>query len=377
MPINANSLLVFVHAPKTAGTTISRVLNLCSYRGLGQCQRLTVPELRAYATNADWLSGHLSKPDFTKALAGLVRDVAYFSSVREPAAQVLSLVNWFIEAVKRGIYAKHGVVARVHETDFRDPESIIRLLSEHSDELLNCQSRYIIGTDFSEISPSEFERRVTRYQYIAHENTLPELYSSFNFDEMPEGNLEMRENVSPSHFDGAAFGSAEVRGFLCDRNRFDEALYKLVVSHFGPCRRHGPHRSTEYACTDATGGNFDEERYFDANPELMPVVESKTFASGAEHFSLYGFAERRLLRSGIQDAQFSQLLRTMPPRIPPPLYGYVIPTSETFDEEGYLIANPDVLKAVKLNRMKSGRVHFMRFGRAEGRLMRVPARAER
>lgn len=42
-----------------------------------------------------------------------------------------------------------------------------------------------------------------------------------------------------------------------------------------------------------------------------------------------------------------------------------------FDEAGYLSANPDVARAVRTGRMKSGRAHFEKFGRAEGRAMRI------
>lgn len=42
-----------------------------------------------------------------------------------------------------------------------------------------------------------------------------------------------------------------------------------------------------------------------------------------------------------------------------------------FDEAGYLSANPDVAQAVRAGRIKSGRQHFDKFGRAEGRSMRI------
>jgi SAM-dependent methyltransferase len=49
------------------------------------------------------------------------------------------------------------------------------------------------------------------------------------------------------------------------------------------------------------------------------------------------------------------------------------PTDETFDEEGYLLANPDVAAVVATRKLKSGWVHFKKFGRAEGRRQYVPA----
>lgn len=47
------------------------------------------------------------------------------------------------------------------------------------------------------------------------------------------------------------------------------------------------------------------------------------------------------------------------------------PTAETFDEACYLAANPDVAEAVRSGRLASGRAHFMKFGRVEGRRQKV------
>jgi SAM-dependent methyltransferase len=47
-------------------------------------------------------------------------------------------------------------------------------------------------------------------------------------------------------------------------------------------------------------------------------------------------------------------------------------TSDNFDEQGYLAVNPDVAAVVRSGRIASGRAHFDRFGRTEGRRMRLP-----
>jgi SAM-dependent methyltransferase len=49
----------------------------------------------------------------------------------------------------------------------------------------------------------------------------------------------------------------------------------------------------------------------------------------------------------------------------------VLVTNNNFDEELYLAANPDVAQAVLEGRIRSGRVHFDRFGRNEGRRMQL------
>lgn len=49
-----------------------------------------------------------------------------------------------------------------------------------------------------------------------------------------------------------------------------------------------------------------------------------------------------------------------------------LPTDASFDEAAYLAANPDVANAVAAGVVRSGRVHFQRFGRLEGRRQRTP-----
>jgi SAM-dependent methyltransferase len=53
-----------------------------------------------------------------------------------------------------------------------------------------------------------------------------------------------------------------------------------------------------------------------------------------------------------------------------------IPTDATFSEAGYLKANPDVAAAVAARELRSGRVHFDRFGRLEGRRQTVDRPAD-
>jgi SAM-dependent methyltransferase len=51
-----------------------------------------------------------------------------------------------------------------------------------------------------------------------------------------------------------------------------------------------------------------------------------------------------------------------------------IPTADTFDEGGYLAANPDVADVVRQGKLKSGWAHFRKFGRVEGRRQSAPDR---
>lgn len=49
----------------------------------------------------------------------------------------------------------------------------------------------------------------------------------------------------------------------------------------------------------------------------------------------------------------------------------VLATEENFDEQQYLLQNPDVAAAVARGKFTSGRAHFRQHGQAEGRLLRI------
>jgi len=55
-----------------------------------------------------------------------------------------------------------------------------------------------------------------------------------------------------------------------------------------------------------------------------------------------------------------------------PLVLWAQPTPESFEENAYLDANPDVAAAVRSGRLASGRVHFDAFGEREARRQRIP-----
>jgi hypothetical protein len=95
-------LLAFVHVPKTAGSTVNAVLDLCSPRGLSHCEVIFHTDaFLDHASDCDWLSGHIGRDFFAGRLSWLNRPVEYFASTREPIAQLLSMLNWHFEISHR------------------------------------------------------------------------------------------------------------------------------------------------------------------------------------------------------------------------------------------------------------------------------------
>ncbi|WP_400766895.1 hypothetical protein [Methylosinus sporium] len=76
---------------------------------------------------------------------------------------------------------------------------------------------------------------------------------------------------------------------------------------------------------------------------------------------------------------FLRELRPLTPReaapspiLPPEASFAQIATLENFDERAYLYANPDVAEKVRSGSILSGRAHFARYGRYEGRVQMIP-----
>jgi hypothetical protein len=84
-------------------------------------------------------------------------------------------------------------------------------------------------------------------------------------------------------------------------------------------------------------GDFDEEAYLGANPDVREAVQRGDVESGRMHYIGFGYFEGR--RGG----------------------------TVKFDEQSYLSANPDVAASIKEGRTKSAENHFYSIGAAEGR----------
>jgi len=248
--------------------------------------------------------------------------------------------------------------------------SIIALLEKHADVFLNCQSLYIIGRDFETIPESEFYHRLKSYRYIARVDNLPNLYPAFGFAEPPEHVEKLCENAATLHFDASVFKDEIVLEFLAERHAHDFRLYEAVGEMAWSIEACDPLRSSSFRCVEVTPETFDEECYLDANHDVVDAVRLGHCVSGREHYDLFGRFECRLMRSGLADPFFSREARLLAPTLQSDSFENLLATPENFDEQSYLRANPDVAEAVALGRCASGRAHFDRHGRREGRFMR-------
>jgi hypothetical protein len=300
-------LLAFVHVPNTAGSTVKNVLGLCSPRGHAFVETLIhkgqefIDSVRGY----DWVGGHVTRDGLHSALRWLGRPVEYFSSVREPTSHVISQLNYSFERQLRpGYLQSHSLDeqlldTQVREIDFTNPNSVKRFLLTHDGQVLNMQSRLLLGNDFSWLSEAEMKRRLGCYCYLATERTIPELCRAFGFAQLPEGYAERRDNIARKHFSTEVFDSPELKIFLAWRNRHDELLYATVRQADWTAAKRSPVRPALLAYDSVGHENFEEQRYLDSNPDVANAVSAGLIGSGRHHFDRWGHSEERKYRSWI------------------------------------------------------------------------------
>ena len=225
-------LVVFVHTPKTAGSTIN-----ASLAALGpgmahvEAHKSDTQAFRAMAEQMAWLSGHVTITDFQTLLAGLDRPVRYFSVMRAPSAHVRSHYNWLIEIFHKGpkFYDSHpphvkAISEAIRAADRNAPDSIVEMLRRYRGLFLNFQSRFILGQDF-DWRKGRLQAALSRFEYVGDGSDLDSLLQAIKPGLVAAEDV----NVSRYHFDPELFDSPVVTAFLATDNAHDIALHARVV----------------------------------------------------------------------------------------------------------------------------------------------------
>ena len=250
-------LWAFVHVPKTAGSSINRMLSRWA-AGQDHVEQfvLSLSEMSAICTRSSWVSGHVPYPTFLNLLRGATsRPIRFVTAVREPTSQIASHYNWLIEIYHRGsaFYADHPPVIReisqhIRSTDNSDPSEIAARLLEYSDLFLNQQSRIVLGADVQGWSQEDIVHALRCYDMISTEGTVPLLV------ELIAGSRTSRsiprENESGYHFDRHIFQHPHLEHFLAEHHRSDYFLYEAVKSTESPSRAYSAIAQRPTSITD-------------------------------------------------------------------------------------------------------------------------------
>lgn len=234
---------MFVHVPKTAGSTVNRHLADGLAPGAEHVEhwiddpRIAGPRL----AELRYVSGHLAAPVFLERVRELTdRPVRLATVVRDPTAQVRSHYNWLIEIYHRGeqFYEGHNetakaISARLRATDHADPHRVVEQLELASGLFLDIQSSFVVGArdpvDAARVDPARIDAALDAFETVATERGLAGLVEQLTG--RPCGTVR-RENTSRYHVPPEVFDHPVVQEFLAERNASDLALYAAVRQRF-------------------------------------------------------------------------------------------------------------------------------------------------
>lgn len=230
--------IVFVHIPKTAGTTINLILKeSCGY-GIDHLEGVfNSSEFEKWISQLRWISGHISRQKFVDFIAKYYHrdNVYFFSCVRHPLNQVMSHLNWFIEIQKRGKEFFHSHPSEIQlisyeasNANFHEKKNLMDFLSKHEHFFFNRQSRYILDNQLLDTSSEAISSCIEQFDFIGLTEDLNPLIQAMGIKcySIPE------ENVSKYHFNKEIFLDEDVIQFLENHNHVDYRLYEKVKEHF-------------------------------------------------------------------------------------------------------------------------------------------------
>ncbi|MCV6593665.1 MAG: hypothetical protein OIF48_11975 [Silicimonas sp.] len=224
-------LIVHVHVPKTAGTSINAALQKSLGPGRKHVEQIIddPDAFEAAVGESLWIAGHVATPRMRTAVARLGRPARYITALRDPVSHVASHYNWLIEIGHRGAGFLNGhppgiraLHARISANDNGNPHAIRDILIQHSGLFMNAQAKHVIGPGFSD--PEMPYRDVLEGFFDVFlqghgETRLTEAFPGFVLE---------KENVARSHFDREVFRDPVLTDFLMDRNRLDHALWSIA-----------------------------------------------------------------------------------------------------------------------------------------------------
>lgn len=230
-------LKVFIHVPKTAGSTVNKYLDKSGKPGASHIESWINDNstLHARLRSLEWVSGHVPFSQMRQELsAATSRPFRFFTLVRDPIKQLMSHYNWLIEIFHRGSDFYEGHPRRIREiseairaADNTDPQCIASQIAAAPGLFLNQQSRIVFGEMPDELTDREFRDRLSVYEMVAIEKEFPAFVSKISglsYDE------NRRENVSAYHFDISVFQEKPLADFVEANHAADLALYEFLSS---------------------------------------------------------------------------------------------------------------------------------------------------
>jgi hypothetical protein len=274
--IRRDPLDIFVHIPKTAGSTLNTLLlhhhaarvsprgwkmarailpgavidNAVGGRWLSRglargCSHLELHRNQPRVMDrllgqADWVSGHFTSQMFEAHMARIGRPARYVSLMRDPTEQVASHYHWWIEIFDRGPlkFYRYNSFARdlsrrIRATDNTDPKAIIPILAMHWSMFLNLQSTYLLASPpmpdrqdwWRGWDRDRIAERLGLYAAIGLDHDIAPAFHAVTGSVPPP---VPRVNKSRSRLDRAVFRTPEMQEFLAEANACDNRIYAML-----------------------------------------------------------------------------------------------------------------------------------------------------
>ena len=240
-------MLIFVHIPKTAGSSVNKTLESVFESGVSHVEAsIENPDFQKQVATCDWISGHVTRVAFDKAL-NLGEPPVYLAFLRSPTEQLIFHIKWQFAIFDKGkeFFLSHPLRNQIisleaMSVNYRDTSSIIAFIEKHRGMFLNFQCNYILSDmsvrltkDIVRSDASHFQLLGTTERIYA---TLPKLF--LEIAGSGSGALalkEERENTNSNrYFDEEVFRGLKLSEYLTEHNARDKMLYDMVKNEIEP-----------------------------------------------------------------------------------------------------------------------------------------------
>jgi len=303
---NGLPLAVYIHVPKTGGTSVNETVKDLDPFGIEHIERFIGVDLnyidewnsQILAKRLNWISGHVSFDEVAQCLIWQNKHVEYFGTVREPISQLISHVNFIITQASVDFIPQYNTAeyfrnVDIRSTNFQDPYDVIHMLTRYSDFLLNNQARTILGKDFFKLSEIDIARRIERYSMISTEYNVSDVISCMGYDFRKAKKTFPELNKATYAFDKSIFYEYPLASFLKTYHRYDMIMYNIIQSIDFPSdsgRRQRPMYTSE---GEFTLENFSEQEYLFSCPDVEWAINQGAMSSALDHFKNFGRHEGR------------------------------------------------------------------------------------
>lgn len=232
------SLKVFIHIPKTGGSTVNAALHASGMKGYSHIETVVNDAgiLAQTLQDADWLSGHIGILTAGKQLSWATsRKIRYFSCMREPRHQVMSHLNWVMKVCRqpKGVLQSTSeeileISYRINSIGINTKYDVMYALLRNRGLFLNVQRKMILG-DQPIPAASLVDNFLSKYDYIGITENMGGMLSAIGVE---ASNNLVRTNVSEYLFDTSLFDDPDIVDFLSIHNDLDMMLYDAVKRRF-------------------------------------------------------------------------------------------------------------------------------------------------